>query len=378
MRTPPQWPAALLPLLVAGCAPPSWEPDPSFFGSGTLDTPTQEALQAVLNDGLAAHQLVGAQAAVLGPSGDWSSVSGTSDWARERDLQVDDQLCIASVSKTYTATLVMQAVDEERLSLDDTLSTWAPQFTHADLITVRHLLAHEAGLPELWGLQGLASTAVLDSSRTWTTEELLAVVAAAEPAFPPGTDFAYSNANYLVLAHILEEVFDAPLHRIVEQRITAAIGGASTTSAPLGDTPRRIVGYDRGQVFATGYDHQPDNTSWVSGAIGGGSIVSTAEEVARFGDALAGARLVSPDALAAMTDLHPDHDYGFGIGRFEDGDREVWGHNGMLPGFRNVLFHHAPTGNTVAVLTNTTTGGDNLHAESLAWQLLDVLADGAP
>lgn len=349
-------------LTLIGCGLRPWDPDPDDIGEGTIDPLAARALQDVIGASVVDHDLVGVQAAVIDETGFWTGRAGTSDWQRRRDLELDDQLRIASISKVFTATLVMQAVEEGLVSLDETIGLRAPGLSHRHEITVRQLLAHEAGTLDLLRIPSILMTSTTSPRTEWDPSTLLGKVAKREPAFPPGTDWGYSNTNYLLLALLLEELFDAPYDELLAERIATPLGLSSTVVPPPNAAPRLISGYDRDFVPLPGRTVvEPDHTSWGTSSFGSGAIVSTALDLATFGDALMAGDLVGVDALEAMLDFRPVEDeamphwtgVGLGLFRSEHQGTELWGHEGQFIGFSGSLAYDPERGATAVVLTNT-------------------------
>jgi D-alanyl-D-alanine carboxypeptidase len=185
-----------------------------------------------------------------------------------RPADPHDRFHIQSTTKTFVATVVLQFVGERRLSLQDTVGDLLPRVLRAVRpITVRQLLNHSSGL-------------------------LGDIIGPGQPAFPPGTRFYYSNANYVLLGQIVEEVTGRPLERVVLDRIFRPLD--------LDDTSYGMA--------AIG---SPDEGPWLgypvvrypaSGPIrGNAGIISTVEDVATFFAALLGGKLLRPDLMADMT-----------------------------------------------------------------------------
>src|SRR3712207_9190983 len=104
----------------------------------------------------------------------------------------------SSVTKTFTATVVLQLVDERRLALDDTLDTWLPQVQFADRITIRNLVNMTSGIFDEGGPGSLlVELAQAQRDRVWTPEEVVDLAVRQGPVGPPGGPFAYSDTNYV-------------------------------------------------------------------------------------------------------------------------------------------------------------------------------------
>ena len=196
---------------------------------------------------------------------------------------------IASITKLFVATVVLQLAQENQLAVTDTLDRFMPAFPGAGGITVGQLLDHTSGVPDYGQIEEFTSRLLKDRGRRFTNEQVLSLVAHRKRDFAPGTDYAYSNSDYLLLAEVIAAATHDTWAAQVRQRILnplqltdTYIAGAEPASAPV------IPGY-----FDADNDGTEENIetgqSWPSletseGAAG--AIVSTAADLATFGDAL--------------------------------------------------------------------------------------------
>jgi D-alanyl-D-alanine carboxypeptidase len=270
---------------------------------------------------------------------------------------------IASITKLFVATVVLQLAQENQLAVTDTLDRFMPAFPGAGGITVGQLLGHTSGVPDYGVIEGFTSRLLKDRGQRFTNEQVLSLVADRKRDFPPGTDYAYSNSGYILLAEVIAAVTHDTWAAQIRRRILnplqltdTYIAGAEPASAPV------IPGY-----FDTDNDGIEENIetgqSWPSletseGAAG--AIVSTAADLAKFGDALYHGRLLNAGTLQTMTAPHPHHprntNYGYGTEIIRLGyDTTVLGHGGFLPGFKSLLWYVPSRDLTIAVLTNDST-----------------------
>ena len=229
---------------------------------------------------------------ILGTSG-YIHPSGTERWS------ADTRSLIASVTKTFTAVLVMQLVEEGKLSLDDTVDKWFPGQPNGDKITVRMLLSHTSGLAnysEIFGMDPEKWT------REWMPEELIAVANEAGPVGVPGGKTAhYSNTNYIMLGRIIEKVTGNNWEHEIESRLIEPLEMKDTTFTKE-DTWKGIVvpSYKKdtnGYLSTFEFPWYPhSSTAWAAGG-----IVSTVSDLMTFASALFDNRLVSSETLSVMT-----------------------------------------------------------------------------
>jgi D-alanyl-D-alanine carboxypeptidase len=267
---------------------------------------------------------------------------------------------IASITKLFVATVVLQLAQDNQLAIADTLDHFVPDFPGADRITVGQLLDHTSGVPDYGQIEGFTSRLLKDRGQRFTNDQVLSLVAHRKRDFSPGTNYAYSNSDYLLLAEVITAVTHDSWSAQVRRRILnplkltdTYIAGAEPPSAPV------IAGY-----FDADNDGTEENIEtgqpWPSLETSegpAGAIVSTAGDLATFGDALNHGRLLNPASLRAMTAPHRFHprnsNYGYGVEINRLGyDTTVLGHGGFLPGFKSVLWYVPSRGLTIAVLTN--------------------------
>ncbi|MEV7415428.1 serine hydrolase domain-containing protein [Streptomyces sp. NPDC089919] len=273
---------------------------------------------------------------------------------------------LASDTKAFTATAVMRLVADGRIRLDDNAGRYVPQLA-GRRITVRQLLKQTSGLPEY--------TALVDWTRPGTSEEYLALALAEKPVFDPGSDWGYSNTNYLALGMVIDKVSGVGFRAYIEHTILRPLHLDDTYWPAPGELSLRgpharnygihPAAPEAGRVDVTelpGYEF---------GASGG--LVSTPKDLNAFWDGLFGGRLLPHWALHQMTrdttaiggrDVYPAGSrYGYGLASIPLSCGGVyWGHGGDLPG-NSVGGGRATAGRgTVTVYTTTWAAeGDSLR-----------------
>jgi D-alanyl-D-alanine carboxypeptidase len=279
---------------------------------------------------------------------------GYANRATHTRLHVGDRFRIGSVTKTFTATVILQLVGEGKLGLDDTVERWLPGLVPGgERITVRQLLNHTSGLFNNTEDPAFLDSLIRDRLRQWSPRELVAVAVAHPPAFAPGERWGYSNTGYVVLGLIAEAADGRPLAAQLESRIFAPLALRDTSF----ETRSRIAGPHAHGYFGL---PRPRDVSVFnpSGAWAAGAIVSTAADVARFYRALLGGRLLRPEQLRAMTTtvpIVPGAGYGLGIARTRTACGTAWVHNGDFPGYLTSAQTSADGRRQAVVLVNTDT-----------------------
>lgn len=274
---------------------------------------------------------------------------------------------IASTTKTFTAAAVLLLVADGRLSLDDRLSRHVPELPQADRVSLYQLLTHTAGLPDYAEDPVGAATVALPH----TAAEMIAWIGGLKPAltFEPGTAWRYSNSNYWMLGIVIERVTGRALSAVFRERLFVPAGLTQTAF----DEPADIVpGRARGYRFdkARGFLNADPISATVPGPAGG--LRSTAAELAGFGQALLGGRILRKAQLARMTapglltDGRPNRwgmppewreglqaDYGMGLFVDRRTGPLRYSHTGDVNGFHSWLALYPASEVSIAILMNS-------------------------
>jgi D-alanyl-D-alanine carboxypeptidase len=320
---------------LAACAP--------AVGESEATTSAPDDLQAIA-DGLVDAGYPGVIATRTSPDGvSRTAVAGDADTTTGAPIPADAEVRIGSASKTFTAVVILQLVQEGRLSLDDSVESILPGVVSAPTvdagrITVRQLLQHTSGLPEYADLVAADAFAVRDVYRS--PRDTLDLALERPVDFAPGERYSYTNTGYLVLGLIAERIAQRPLSEQIDERIVAPLGLEHTYLPAPGDRAFRgahPVGY---HIDAAGElrDLSEADPSWTWAA---GAVISTPEELNVFMRAVLAGELLSPELMAQMLDgvptgeeLLPGSTYGLGIESTETSCGTVWGHSGDIPGYQ--------------------------------------------
>ncbi|MFF1409862.1 serine hydrolase domain-containing protein [Streptomyces sp. NPDC058289] len=247
------------------------------------------------------------------PRGTVTAGSGVADLITRRPVPEDGHLRLGSTTKTFVATVVLQLVGEKRLSLDQTVEELLPGVVSGAgndgrTITLRDLLQHTSGLPDYIFDVFPDTTSQTYSANRWRAyepEELVDLAMRHEPAFPAGTDWAYSNTNYVLAGMIIEKVTGRTWEQQVHDRILRPLGLRQTATPgtwPFLPHPH-AANYQQftanGPLVDTTIPYRPFD----SGA--DGSMTGTARDLNRFFAALASGQLLAPTELAAMRSTVP-------------------------------------------------------------------------
>jgi D-alanyl-D-alanine carboxypeptidase len=277
----------------------------------------------------------------------WRGASGRFARGHKRPLRPGDSFRIASVTKTFTAAVVLRLAEDARLALDDPIGRYLDPALVARLnvmdgvprgqdITIRQLLNHSSGIYDYASDEGWIRQVVTDPQRTWTPLELVDEgLARGSPYFAPGTGFRYSDTGYVLLGLIVERVTGEPLAAAYHRYILDPLRLRHTylehwEPAPAGEPPR-----------AHQYLQSYDTTGWnpTFDTFGGGGLVSTSGDLTRFIRGLfAGKVFAHRQTLATMRVRNPfSGDYALGIEGVQKSRRRrapvLWGHDGFFGSF---------------------------------------------
>ena len=308
----------------------------------------------------------GVSAAVLFADGSmWTGTSGLADVAARTPVTPDTPFAVGSISKTFTAALVVALAGEGRIGLDTSVRTYLPNLKIDGRITVRQLLDHTSGLNDFFLNPKIDPALLADPGRRWLPADSLAFMK--KPYFAPGTGYHYSNTNYLVLGMLAEAVGGAPIADQLHARFLDPLGLTSTTyqgSEPPAAAPAHGYQFTGASVKLpaidlTGGSSITPFTSVVTAAGGAGSIATTADDLVHWARALYGGDALAEDSLRSMlgdvartSRYGPGAEYGLGVQSVVIEGRPSYGHSGRLLGARAVVRWLPTESMAIAVLTN--------------------------
>jgi len=351
----------------AATAPPSSNP---------ALLPIDEAAMRAAVSKLRPELLVpGAVVSLTTPDGLWVWGDGVTTWDGDEAISADDHFRIGSVTKTFTATAILQLVQEGQLSLDDPVSTYRPDVPNGANISIRDLLSMRSGLYNYTEDLYLSDQMDKNPARAWAPEELLSISYAKPPTSAPNTEFEYSNTNYILLGLIAEKLDDKPLPDIFEDRFFDPLGMSGTTLPGTNDSDVTSP-HPQGYMFGTNVStingaRLPDdqlaaakagtllpnnytntNPSWAWAA---GSGISTIADLSRWVEAMSNGEILDADLQKdRLENLLPTSDapdaalYGLGIAKLGP----LYGHTGELPGFNTFAASDPVNDVTLVVWTN--------------------------
>ena len=229
-------------------------------------------------------------------------------------LTDDTRYRISSITKTYTAVMTFQLIEEGKLSLSDKLEKFFPQIPNAGKITIAQILSHRSGIPNV----------APDGSgmQPRTQEERVAEIAKGQPDFEPDTKHLYSNSGYVLLGYIVEKVGGKPYPEALKERITSKLGLKNTYMATGNTTVSRNESLSYRYIGEWKEAKEPD----FSITAGAGAIVSTPADMVKFIQGLFDLKLISQNSLNQMKTMRDGE--GMGMEPFTFAGKTLYGHTG--------------------------------------------------
>lgn len=277
---------------------------------------------------------------------------------------------IGSITKQFTAALVMKQIEAGKVALDDPLQKHVPDFpTGGRPVTVRQLLDHTSGIPSY---TELGSAWIEKQPLELTHGELLGLVTGKPLDFEPGTDWHYTNTGYYLLGVLLEKVTGKSYAQLVVDDIATPCGLSRTRYDSNVDLIKnRAQGYE----FRNGMlsNDEPLGTSQPGAA---GALLSTGADLVRWSQALVAGKVVSKDSYSRMTTATVlpggrNTQYGFGLARDQFVGQERIHHGGGINGFNSFLFWLPEKAFHVAVISNGHVDAKSV-AEDIAMAVLGL------
>ncbi|WP_306323197.1 MULTISPECIES: serine hydrolase [unclassified Streptomyces] len=310
--------------------------------------------------------------------------SGVGDVRSRAEVRPDSRFRIGSMTKMFTATVVLQLVAERRVELDAPVERYLPGVVRGHGndgrgITVRQLLQHTSGLPDF--LDHLKPQDVLkDPLAHHDARELVDIALAHPPTFEPGTGWSYSNTGYVLAGMLVEDVTGRDYADEVRRRVIGPLG-LRGTSVP-GDSPAIPGPHTRGYANPGG-DGELIDVTRVNPTIGGaaGGVISTGRDLNRFLGALLGGRLLPPAQLKAMMSPRPTGSadgraYGLGLERTQlPCGGNYWGHTGDFLGFETAS-GATLDGRRASVMVNSGPGGSQAQSDDIKSAVETALCHG--
>jgi CubicO group peptidase (beta-lactamase class C family) len=270
--------------------------------------------------------------------------------------QPDTKFRIGSITKQFTAALILQLVEEGKLKLDGKITDYLTDYRKdtGDRVTIHHLLNHTSGIPSYTSRPDFRTTIMRNP---YKVADFVKQLTSGDLEFEPGSKFIYNNSGYILLGAIIEKVTGKSYETVLAERILKPLGMTNSgydSTSPL--MPKRASGYEK---RPSGYVNAPYLD--MSLPYAAGSLYSTVEDLYKWDQALHEGRILSAESRKLM--FTPGlSNYGYGIritdetmGKSELKTRII-GHGGGINGFNSLLTRAVDKGQTVVILDNVAQG----------------------
>jgi len=329
---------------------------PDLFGNDAkkrFDRKTQEKLESLADHTMKEMEVPGVIVGVWTPEGYWVEAKGFADLKTKRKMKPTDRFRIGSTTKTFTATVILQLVDEGKFRLDNTIDRFdfGIKIPESSKITIRQLLNHTSGLCEFDEDEKFFNTYINNLAKKWTSKELLEIALSYPRYGAPGEKHHYSNTNFVLLGLIIEQSTGNRLDREMERRLFRPLKLRNTyLPEGTGIKGMHTHGYMKtkdGKFL----DTTPQDLSWKWAQ---GGIISNLEDLRIWTRALGKGKLISPAMhkesfkwVYPESKVNPlDQKYGLGIGVMGD-----WvGHTGGEPGYMNYSYYN-PVEDSIIIIS---------------------------
>jgi D-alanyl-D-alanine carboxypeptidase len=342
-----------------------------------------QRLDSIAGAGVLEDRAVGlVAAAVKGKDSVLFKAYGKSDVEGDVPMTVDTVVPIGSVTKQFTAAAILQLRDTGKLSLDDQITKWLPDYeTRANKVTLRHLLGHTSGIVDLVEMPELRALQMMRNPAT-TRDDIYKVLSRYQFQFPTGTMQTYSNSGFWLLGLIIEKASGMSYEDYVEKRIFEPLGmSRSMYCSNAENVPRRAYGHGlrngiKPFVRVPGILH--------TATYAAGAICSTAEDMITWLQALHGGKVLTPKSYVEMiTPLSLDdgtrlrYSMGLFVGEDSRGLKQI-GHDGGGFGYGAIANWYPDAQLAVVVLTNSQPTNIRMVSDDLAAAVLPVPRPTSP
>jgi CubicO group peptidase (beta-lactamase class C family) len=265
---------------------------------------------------------------------------------------------IGSISKSFTAVLILKAVEENKLKLNQTIDKWFPNIKNANTITVKYLLNHRSGIHNFTNDKDYLTW----NTQPKTEQELVEIITKGGSDFSPNSKAEYSNSNYVLLTFILEKSYAKSYADLLQEFIVNPIGLKNTyVFGKINPSKNECYSYS----FTGRWNREPETDFTIP--LGAGAILSTPTDLAKFADALFGGKFLTNESMEIMKTIQD----GYGIGLFQIPfyNSMGYGHTGGIDGFSSVYSYFPTDKISYALISN----GSNMNNNDISLAVLSAV-----
>ncbi len=288
---------------------------------------------------------------------------GFSDVKTKNKINANTKYRIGSVTKSFTATLIFKAIEENKLKLDGTIEGYFPNVKNANKITIAQLLQHRSGIHSFTKDKWFFN----NRTKYISPEDMLSKISKYESDFEPNTKGEYSNSNYFLLALILEKTYSTSYENLLQEKICKPLELINTYSG-------KEINVENNESYSYIYDEKwtefPETD--LSTAKGTGSIVSTPKDLNTFFESLLTGKVFSEESLTLMKTIKDR--YGMGLFRYTTNDRRGFGHRGRIDEFRATSIYFSKERLSFTLISN----GSKIDINEIYTEILKLFLGDAP
>ncbi|MEE9364762.1 MAG: serine hydrolase domain-containing protein [Cellulophaga sp.] len=328
----------------------------------TLNTSKLDSLFKVLDKN---NEFMGSIALSYDGTIIYTNAIGFADIETQKKATSNTKYRIGSISKMFTATLVLKAIEENKIKLKQTIETYFPKVENANKITIENLLNHRSGIFNF--TNDKAFLTYLNEYKT--PEEMVEIISSFKSDFEPNNKGDYSNSNYVLLSIILEKVYDSSLKHLITEKIAVPLHLKNTYyGAKINIADNESNSYKLTTEWTKGVELN------MSIPMGAGGIVSTASDVTTFMEALFTGKIISAQSIEKMKTIKGS--FGMGVSRFLINDRESFGHSGSQAGFNSLAMYFPNEKLGIALVSNGDIGKKHeILTEALGYYFNDTFME---
>ncbi len=280
---------------------------------------------------------------------------GFANIASKKEMKPDMYFRIGSNTKSFVVTVILQLVDEKKISLNDKLSKFYPDFPNADKVTIKMLCDMTSGIYNYTESDEFGNLLLSQPLHKWTPKEMMDIAANHPYYFEPGTSIHYSNTNTAIIGAIIENLENKPLGEVLKHRLLTKYNLTKTIFAEDSKMPDGD--------FVSGYANFTDTTKFtddvsemfdLSWAWAAGSMISDIYDAKKWVEMLIDGGMISDSLQTQRFDgmQFPGANVYYSQAIYTSLGTDMWGHNGGLPGYTSIMMRHKTLDKTIIIFYN--------------------------
>jgi CubicO group peptidase (beta-lactamase class C family) len=290
----------------------------------------------------------------------YTKTIGFSDIENNLKAGENSKYRIGSISKTFTSVLILKAVEENKLDLNQMIYKYFPTIKNSKKINIKLLLSHRSGIHDFTDDKDFLTW----NTQPKTKQEMVRIISKAGSDFKPNSKNEYSNSNFVLLTYILEEIFNKPYSELLQEYIIEPVGLHNTYFGGKIDSNNNEC---KSYSFSGSWKLEPETDTSIP--LGAGGIISTPSDLTKFSNALFSEKLLKKESLDIMKTIK--NGYGIGLFQIPFYDRIGYGHSGGIDGFSSA-FSFFSDGNISYALTSN---GTNFNNNDISFAVLSAIYD---